>query len=56
MSTGVCAGKVEGEGLEDEDAIWGEGDGGADFSCEVGFFEDLSACQSRLGDLDEDIV
>lgn len=41
VSTGVCAGKVEAKGLEDEDAVWGEGDGGANFSGEVGFFEDL---------------
>lgn len=41
VSTGVCAGKVEAEGLEDEDAVWGEGDGGANFSGEARFFEDL---------------
>lgn len=41
VSTGVCAGKVEAEGLEDENAVWGEGDGGSYFSGEEGFFEDL---------------
>ena len=29
VSTGVGAGKVEPKGLEDEDAVGGEGDGGA---------------------------
>ena len=41
VSTGVGAGKVEAEGVEDEDAVGGEGDGGAYFGREEGFLEDL---------------
>ena len=55
VSTGVGAGKVEAEGVEDEDAVGGEGDGGAYFGREEGFFEDLGLVV-RMGFMGEDLI
>lgn len=50
VSTGVCAGEIEAEGVQDEDTVWGEGDGCSDFCCKVGFFKYLFfSSVTRLG-------